>query len=412
MDDRRVAITGMGQVSSLGETVSDFWRAILAGTSGIRPISSFDASQYDSRIAGEMPDFDPARYLDPREAKRIDRFSQFALVCADQAVRDSRLDLAAEEPYRCGVIIGSGVGGLHEIETQFERLLAKGPNRVSPFLVPKLMINAASGLVSIRFGIKGPNTAVAAACASATNAIGDAFKVIQRNEADVMITGGAEAALTRIGVSGFCALKALSTRNDEPQRASRPFDRDRDGFVLGEGAGILVLEEMEHARRRGATLHAEIIGYGMAGDGTHITAPDPEARGATAAIRDALRDARLAPDDVDYVNAHGTGTVLGDVMEVKALKTAFGAGAAKLAVSSTKSFIGHLLGASGAVEMVAVLMCMKDQVAHATLNLDHPDEGFDLNFVPHQPQPMTIDVAMSNSFGFGGHNAVLIVRRV
>ena len=412
MDDRRVAITGMGQVSSLGETVSDFWRAILAGASGIRPISSFDASQYDSRIAGEMPDFDPARYLDPREAKRIDRFSQFALVCADQAVRDSRLDLAAEEPYRCGVIIGSGVGGLHEIETQFERLLAKGPNRVSPFLVPKLMINAASGLVSIRFGIKGPNTAVAAACASATNAIGDAFKVIQRDEADVMITGGAEAALTRIGVSGFCALKALSTRNDEPQRASRPFDRDRDGFVLGEGAGILVLEEMEHARRRGATLHAEIIGYGMAGDGTHITAPDPEARGATAAIRDALRDARLAPDDVDYVNAHGTGTVLGDVMEVKALKTAFGAGAAKLAVSSTKSFIGHLLGASGAVEMVAVLMCMKDQVAHATLNLDHPDEGFDLNFVPHQPQSMKIDVAMSNSFGFGGHNAVLLVRRL
>jgi len=412
MDDRRVVITGVGQVSSLGETVSGFWSRILAGDSGIGLISRFDASQYKSRIAGEMTDFDPTRYLDSREVKRIDRFGQFALVCADQAVADAGIDLSAEDPYRCGVLIGSGVGGLHEIESQFERLLDKGPDRVSPFLVPKLMINAASGLVSIRHGVKGPNTAVAAACASATNAIGDAFKVIQRNEADVMITGGAEAALTRIGVSGFCAMKALSTRNDEPQRASRPFDRDRDGFVLGEGAAILILEEMNHARKRGATIYAEIIGYGMAGDGTHITAPDPEARGATAAIKDALRDAEVSPEAVDYINAHGTATGLGDAMEVKAVKAAFGTHAGKLAISSTKSFIGHLLGASGAVEMVALLMCLRDQVAHATLNLDHPDEGFDLNFVPHQPQSMKIDVAMSNSFGFGGHNAVLLVRRV
>ena len=412
MLDRRVVVTGLGIVSSLGETVSEFWAQVLAGKSGIGPITRFDASEYASRIGGEIPNFDPSRYMDAREAKRIDRFSQFALACADQAVKDSGIDFSAEPPFRCGVLIGSGVGGLHEIETQFERLLAKGPSRVSPFLVPKLMINAASGLVSIRYGIKGPNSAVAAACASATNAMGDAFKVIHRDEADVMITGGAEAALTRIGLSGFCSMKALSTRNDDPEHASRPFDRDRDGFVMGEGAALCVFEEYEHAKERGATIYGEVIGYGMAGDGTHITAPDPEARGAAAAMRDALRDAGIGPEEVDYINAHGTGTGLGDAMEVKAVKAVFGAGARKVAISSTKSFIGHLLGASGALEVVAMLMSMKDQAVHATLNLDNPDEGFDLDFVPKEAREMPINITMSNSFGFGGHNAVLVMRRV
>ena len=412
MADRRVVITGMGLVSSLGETVSQYWANILAGRSGIGPIRRFDVSAYSSRIAGEMSDWNPDKYLDPREAKRVDRFSQFALVCAAQAIEDSGLTLPTDDPYRCGVLIGSGIGGLHEIESQFEKLLEKGPDRVSPFLVPKLMINAASGLVSIRYGLKGPNTAVAAACASANNAIGDAFKVIQRNEADVMITGGSEAAVTRIGLAGFCSMKALSTRNEDPTRASRPFDRDRDGFVMGEGGAIFVLEEYEHARKRGARIYAEVAGYGMAGDGTHITAPDAEGRGAAYAMRDALHDAGLAPEDIDYVNAHGTSTPLGDAMEVKAIKAVFGDHAKRLAVSSTKSFIGHLLGASGAVELVATIMGMQDKVVHATLNLENPDEGFDLNFVPKEPQPRDVKAAMSNSFGFGGHNAVLVVKKV
>jgi 3-oxoacyl-[acyl-carrier-protein] synthase II len=412
MADRRVVVTGMGLVSSLGETVSQYWANILAGKSGIGPIRRFDVSAYSTRIAGEMSDWNPDQYLDSREAKRVDRFSQFALVCAAQAIEDSGLTLPTDDPYRCGVLIGSGIGGLHEIESQFEKLLEKGPDRVSPFLVPKLMINAASGLVSIRYGLKGPNTAVAAACASANNAIGDAFKVIQRNEADVMITGGAEAAVTRIGLAGFCSMKALSTRNDDPTHASRPFDRDRDGFVMGEGAAIFVLEEYEHARRRGAKIYAEVAGYGMAGDGTHITAPDSEGRGAAYAMRDALHDAGLAPEDISYVNAHGTSTPLGDAMEVKAIKAVYGAHAQRLAVSSTKSFVGHLLGASGAVELVATIMGMQDKVVHATLNLENPDEGFDLNFVPKEPQPREVKAAMSNSFGFGGHNAVLVVKKV
>jgi len=301
---------------------------------------------------------------------------------------------------------------LQEIETQCQRLFEKGPARVSAFLVPKLMINAASGLLSIRYAVKGPNWAVASACASANNALGDAARVIQRGDADVMIAGGSEAAVTPIGLAGFCAMKALSRRNDEPQRASRPFDRDRDGFVMGEGAALFILEEMELARQRGAVIYGELVGYGVTADSTHITAPDPEGRGAAMAMKLALADAALAPESVQYINAHGTGTSLGDAMEVTAIRRVFGDHARKLAVSSTKSFIGHLLGASGAVELVATLMGLRNQVAHATLNCDRPDEGFDLNFVPHWPQEMKIDVAMSNSFGFGGHNAVLVVRRV
>jgi 3-oxoacyl-[acyl-carrier-protein] synthase II len=405
-------ITGLGVITSLGETVSEFWRRLLAGESGIGPIRQFDATKYESRIAGEVVAFDPAKYIDGREIKRIDRFAQFALAAAGQAVAESGLDFTTGDPYRTGVIIGSGIGGLHEIETQFERLLEKGPDRVSAFFVPKLMLNAAAGLVSIRWGLKGPNWGLAAACASGTNAVGEAFEVIRRGEADVMLAGGSEASVTRLGIAGFCAMKALSTRNDEPQRASRPFDRDRDGFVMGEGAGILVLEEFEQARARGAKIYAEVAGYGMSADGSHITAPDVDGAGAAHAMQDALRDARLGVEAVDYINAHGTSTSLGDAAEVKAVKTVFGPQATKLAMSSTKSAIGHLLGGSGAVELVATLMCMKDQVAHATLNLEHPDEGFDLNFVPNVPQQRKIDVALSNSFGFGGHNACLLVRRV
>lgn len=413
MAKRRVVITGMGVVSSLGETVPDFWANIIAGKSGIRPITRFDASLYTSRIAGELSDWDSGRYMKPREAKRLDRFCQFAVVCAEQAVENSGLTLPTEDPYRCGVLIGSGIGGLEEMESQFERLQAKGPSRVSPFLVPKLMINAASGQVSIRYGIKGPNMAVASACASATNAMGDAFKVIQRGEADVMLTGGTEAAVTRLSLAGFCSLKALSTRNDEPEKASRPFDRDRDGFIMGEGAAVFVLEEYEHARKRDAHILGEVIGYGMAGDGTHITAPDPEGRGAAYAMKDALHDAGISPDQVDYINAHGTSTPLGDAMEIKAIRDVFGSHTTKVPISSTKSFVGHLLGGSGAVEMVALLKCIENQVAHATLNCDNPNDEFvGMDFVPHQPREMKIDIVMTNSFGFGGHNAVLVVRRV
>lgn len=412
MNQRRIAVTGMGIISSLGDNVETYWQNIMAGKCGIGPITRFDVTGFSTTIAGEIVDFDPDKYIEGREAKRMDRFSQFAVAAARQAVEQSGLDFAAEDVFACGVLIGSGIGGLSEVESQVLRLAEKGPDRVSAFLVPKLMINAASGLISIRYGLKGPNTAVASACASATNAMGDAFKIIQRGEADIMITGGSEAALTRIGLAGFCSMKALSTRNDDPLHASRPFDRDRDGFVMGEGAGILVFEEMEHARKRGANILAEVIGYGMAGDGMHITAPDAEGRGAAAAISDALRDAKVNPSDVDYVNAHGTSTSLGDAMEVKAVKAVFGGHARKLRISSTKSFIGHLLGASGAVEIIATIRGMQEDVVHATLNLENPDEGFDLNFVPKEPQQARVNVAVSNSFGFGGHNACLVVRKV
>ncbi len=412
MSQRRIVITGMGIISSLGDNVETYWQNIMAGKSGIGPITRFDVTGYSTVIAGEIGDFEPDKYIDGREAKRMDRFSQFAMAAASQAVEQSGLDFASEDLYACGVLMGSGIGGLSEVESQVLRLAEKGPERVSAFLVPKLMINAASGLISIRYGLKGPNTAVASACASATNAMGDAFRIIQRGEADVMITGGSEAALTRIGLAGFCSMKALSTRNDDPTHASRPFDRDRDGFVMGEGAGVFVFEELERAKRRGATILGEVIGYGMAGDGTHITAPDAEGRGAAAAMAHALRDAGLNADEVDYVNAHGTSTPLGDAMEVKAVKSVLGSHAANVRISSTKSFVGHLLGASGAVELVATLCGMKEGVVHATLNLENPDEGFDMNFVPKEPQQADVRVAMSNSFGFGGHNACIVVRKV
>ena len=409
---RRVVITGLGLITSLGQEVEDFWKRLLAGESGVSRIESFDPSRYSVRIAGEIKDFNPEAWLDKRVARHMDRFAQMAVASAVQAVKDAGLDLAKEDPFRVGAIVGSGIGGLKELEEQHTRLLEKGPMRVSPFMVPKLMINAAAGQISILYGIKGPNAGVANACASANNAIGQALWTIELDEADVMIAGGSEAALTPMGLAGFCSARALSTRNDEPARASRPFDRDRDGFVLSEGAGIVVLEEYEHARARGARVYAEFIGFGMSGDGCHIVQPDPEGRGAAAAMSQMLKDGRAEADSVDYINAHGTGTPLGDVSETKAIKTVFGDHARRLAISSTKSSVGHLLGASGGVELIATVLAIRDQVAPPTINLDEPDPECDLDYVPLVPRPMKIRRAASNSFGFGGHNASLLIQKV
>jgi len=409
---RRVVITGLGLITSLGQEVEDFWKRLLAGESGVSRIESFDPSRYSVRIAGEIKDFNPEAWLDKRVARHMDRFAQMAVASAVQAVKDAGLDLAKEDPFRVGAIVGSGIGGLKELEEQHTRLLEKGPMRVSPFMVPKLMINAAAGQISILYGIKGPNAGVANACASANNAIGQALWTIELDEADVMIAGGSEAALTPMGLAGFCSARALSTRNDEPARASRPFDRDRDGFVLSEGAGIVVLEEYEHARARGARVYAEFIGFGMSGDGCHIVQPDPEGRGAAAAMSQMLKDGRAEADSVDYINAHGTGTPLGDVSETKAIKTVFGEHARRLAISSTKSSVGHLLGASGGVEFIATVLAIRDQVAPPTINLENPDPECDLDYVPLVPRPMKIRRAASNSFGFGGHNASLLIQKV
>lgn len=408
---RRVVVTGTGVVTSLGCETSELWDRLCAGKSGIGPIQRFDCSEFAVRFGGEITHFDPSEYIaiDPKEIRRLDRFCQFALVAADRAIQQSGIDFAKQEdPFRNGVLVGSGVGGLNEIESQHARLFDNGPLRVSAFMIPKLMVNAASGNISVRWGLRGPSSAVATACASATNAIGDAFQIIRSGLADVMIAGGSEAALTPMALSGFARMKALSTRNDAPERASRPFDRERDGFVMAEGAGILVLEEYEHARRRGAQILAEIVGYGMSADATHITAPDPEGRGAARAILAALHDARISPDQVDYVNAHGTGTPLGDRAETAALKTVFGPHAQKLAISSTKSQLGHMLGASGGVEAVVSVMAIEHQTAPPTINYETPDPECDLDYVPNEPRQMRIRYVLKNSFGFGGHNVCLV----
>ncbi|MGB2613461.1 MAG: beta-ketoacyl-ACP synthase II [Phycisphaerae bacterium] len=410
---RRVVVTGLGLVTGLASDVEQFWKRLLGGQSGISRIERFDVSAYPVQIGGEVKDFDPETYLPRHEARHLDRFSQMAVGAAVQAVRDSGLDLAkVEDPFRVGVMVGSGIGGLAEFEAQHKRLVERGPTKVSPYMVPKLMINAAAGQISILYGVKGPNAGVANACASASNAIGQAFWVIQADEADVMIAGGAEAALTPMGLAGFCANRALSTRNAEPQRASRPFDRDRDGFVLSEGAGILVLEEYERAKRRGAKVYAELIGFGMSGDGMQIVQPDPEGRGAAYAMQQMLKDASAEADTVDHINAHGTGTPLGDIAETKAVKIVFGDHARKIAISSTKSSVGHLLGASGGVEMIATALAIRDQVAPPTINLENADPACDLDYVPLEPRSMPIRRAACNSFGFGGHNACLLLQKI
>ena len=414
MAQRRVVLTGLGTVNPLAHSVRDFWDALLACKSGIARIQRFDPGPYASQIGGEVKDWEtiPPDAYDPREAKRMDRFSKLAVASALEAVADSGIDFAEEDANRCGVIVGSGIGGLQELETQHERLMSKGPSRVSPFTVPKLMANAASGNISIIWKLRGPNHAVVTACASASNAIGEAMRSIQRDEADVIITGGSEAAVTKIGLASFCALKGLSTRNDDPEHASRPFDKGRDGFLLSEGAGVVVIEELEHARKRGADIYGELVGYGASGDGYHITAPDPEGEGAILAMQRCLADAGVDSQNVDYINTHGTSTQLGDIAETKAIKKTFGAYATDgLVVSSTKSSTGHLLGASGGVELIACALAIKNGILPATLNLEDPDDECDLDYVPNTPREAKVDLVMSNSFGFGGHNACLLLKR-
>jgi 3-oxoacyl-[acyl-carrier-protein] synthase II len=407
---RRVVVTGLGVVTSLGRAVETFWDRIVRGESGVGPISLFDVSGYRVQFGGQVL-WEPEKedIAGPKELKRLDRFTQFAIASAKDAVADSGIDFSKEEPFRCGVVIGSGIGGLWEFEVQEERLLHKGIDKVSPFTIPKLMVNSASGHVSALYGIKGPNFAVATACASAANSIGSALRAIQYGDADVMVTGGSEAALTPIGLAGFQNMRALSFRGDAPQRASRPFDADRDGFVLAEGAGVVVLEELEHARARGARIYGELMGYGASGDAGHITQPDDEGRGAAQAMAMALRDAAINPDAVQYINAHGTSTPLGDKAETAAVKKIFGAHARSLAVSSTKSQLGHTLGASGGIELVVCALTVSRGVISPTINLDTPDPACDLDYTPKVAREARVDVAMSNSFGFGGHNASLVL---
>jgi 3-oxoacyl-[acyl-carrier-protein] synthase II len=413
MMKRRVVVTGLGVVTPLGRGIDGFWNRIVRSESGVGPITLFDVAGYRVQFGGQVP-WEPEQedIASPKELKRLDRFTQFAIGSAKDAVADSGIDFSKEDPYRCGVVIGSGIGGLWEFEVQEERLLHKGIDKVSPFTIPKLMVNSASGHVSSIYGIKGPNFAVATACASAANSIGDALRAIQYGDADVMLTGGSEAALTPIGLAGFQNMRALSFRSDAPQQASRPFDVDRDGFVLAEGAGVVVIEELEHARKRGARIYGELKGYGASGDAGHITQPDDEGRGAAHAMAMALRDAGLNPDAVQYINAHGTSTPLGDKAETKAIKRVFGDHAKRLAVSSTKSQLGHTLGASGGIELAVCALIMSRGTISPTINLDTPDPECDLDYVPKVARDAKVDVAMSNSFGFGGHNASLVLARV
>ncbi|MCS7166534.1 MAG: beta-ketoacyl-ACP synthase II [Gemmatales bacterium] len=422
MTARRVVLTGLGTFTALGpDLIRDFWHGLLEGRSAISYIDLFDTSQFRVRFAGQIHQFNPEAYIEPRLARRLDRYAQFALIAAMSALRDSGLEFARadddqpgfylpkEDPDRVGVVIGTGIGGLAEYEEQHCRLLKSGPDRISPFTIPKLMANAASGQISIYLRVTGPNIAVATACAASAHAIGEAFRMIQRGDADIVIAGGAEATITPMGLGGFIAARALSERNEAPQRASRPFDRDRDGFVLAEGAGVLILEEETHARRRGANIYAEILGYGATADAYNITAPHPEGAGAAKAMARALADARLRPDQIQYINAHGTSTPLGDAVETKAIKKVFGDHAYRLAISSTKSMLGHTLGAAGGIELIATALTIKFGVVHPTINYENPDPDCDLDYVPNTAREMPVRYAMSNSFGFGGHNACIVL---
>ena len=411
MQKRRVVVTGLGVISPVGTGLEKFWRSLIAGQSGIRPISWFDATHFDSRIAGNVVDFNPLDHFNSKEFRHIDNFIQYAVVAAREAVASARLDLKAIDLDRMGVLIGSGIGSLHALETEHGKYLEKGPQRISPFFIPKMIINEASGHVSIDTGARGPATCVVTACATATNAIGDAYRFIQFGDADIIVAGGTESANTPLGVGGFCALKALSQRNDEPQRASRPFELNRDGFVMGEGAGITVLETLEHAQKRHAPILAELAGYGRTSDAYHITAPEPTGRGAAKAMELALRDAGLSPEDIHYINAHGTSTKLNDKVETLAIKTLFKDAAGKVPVSSTKSMTGHLLGAAGGVEFAACVLALRDSIIPPTINYETPDPDCDLDYVPNEARALKIETAMSNSLGFGGHNATLIVKK-
>ncbi len=407
----RVVVTGLGAVAPNGIGVETFWRNIIHGVSGIGPITRFDASKHDTRIAGEVKGFDPLQWVEKKEARKMDLFIHYAVAAAQMAYDDSGLKVTDDNGERIGVFVGTGMGGIPALEESHKLLLERGPGRVSAFFIPSIITNLASGQISMRFGMKGPNSCVSTACATGNHAIGDSFRIIQRGEADVMLAGGSEAVITPLTIGGFCSMKALSTRNDEPTRASRPFDKDRDGFVMGEGSGLMVLEELEHARRRNAKIYAEIVGYGMCADAYHITQPAPEGEGAVRSMRLALKDAKLTPSQVDYINAHGTSTPVGDVMETLAIKTVFGEHARSVAVSSTKSMTGHLLGAAGGVESVITVLTLVHRILPPTVNYETPDPECDLDYVPNTARRAEVRYALTNSFGFGGTNASLLFKK-
>jgi 3-oxoacyl-[acyl-carrier-protein] synthase II len=412
MSQRRVVITGLGAVTPLGLDVATTWANLIAGKSGVSPITSWDASKYDCRFAAQVKGFEPRKhFFHEKDARRADRYAQLAMASAKEAVRHGGLDLQQLQLDRVGVLVGSGIGGLESLGHQDEILLTRGPGRVSPFMIPMMISNMAAGLISMEFGFAGPNFSVVTACATSNNCIGEAWRLIRDDEAEVILAGGSEAACVPLGIGGFAAMRALSTRNDEPERASRPFDRDRDGFVMGEGAGIVIVEELEHAKKRGATILAELTGYGMSADAYHMTSPAPGGIGAVKAMQHTLKRAGMPVDKIDYINAHGTSTPVGDATETVAIKTVFGAHAKKLAVSSTKSMTGHLLGAAGAAELIFCIKAIEQNILPPTINLDNPDPACDLDYVPNKAREARVDAAMSNSFGFGGHNATLLVQR-
>lgn len=411
MEKKRVVVTGMGVISPVGTGLNKFWDSLVKGKSGIDKITRFDTSDLPSRIAGEVRDFNPEAYIEKKELKRLDRFTQFAISATKMALEDADLDLSTVDKTRIGVILGSGIGGNATWEEQHSILLSKGPKRVSPFFIPMMIVNMASGQVSMAFGLKGPNFTVVTACASGTNAIGEAFRTLQRGDADIIISGGTEAPITMLSLAGFSSMKALSSRNDEPSLASRPFDRERDGFVMGEGAGILVMESLDSALKRNAKIYGEVVGYGSTADAYHLTQPSPEGEGASRAMEAAISDAGISPSDVDYINAHGTSTPLNDKFETMAIKNTFGEHAYKLAVSSTKSMTGHLLGAAGAVEIVATLLSVYNDEIPPTINYENPDPECDLDYVANRAVKRTVNIALSNSMGFGGHNACIIVKK-
>jgi len=408
---KRVVITGIGAITPVGIGKNNYWTSLRSGKSGISRITKFDISDYPTKIAGEVQGFDPNDYIDKKEAKRMDRFTQLAVAATREAYEDSGIKLENIDQHRFGVVLGSGIGGIETLEREYEKLLSKGPNRVSPFFIPMMISNIGAGQISMAFGAKGPNTTVVTACASSTNSIGEAFRLIQRGDADVMITGGAEASVTPLSIAGFCSMKAMSVRNDEPEKASRPFDRDRDGFVMGEGAGILILEEYQHAINRGAKIYAEMAGYGLSADAYHITTPAPEGEGAARSMSNALADAAISPEDIDYINAHGTSTPYNDKFETMAIKTVFGEHKNKVLVSSTKSMTGHLLGAAGGIEAIACILSIQDSFVPPTINYENPDPECDLNYVPNVGIDKTVNYTLSNSLGFGGHNATIIIKK-
>jgi 3-oxoacyl-[acyl-carrier-protein] synthase II len=408
---RRVVVTGLGVISPVGNSVEEFWGNLKNGVSGIGKVTRFDATEFSTKIAGEVKDFDPSKYIDKKEARRLDLIEQYAIVAAQQAFDDAGLGSDSLDLERAGVVVGSGIGGIDTFEKQHAILLNQGPNRVSPFFIPMMIIDMSAGLISMRFNFKGPNYATVSACASGAHAIADAFKIIQRADAEVMITGGSEATITPASMAGFCSARAMSTKNDEPQKASRPFDKQRDGFVMGEGAGMIILESLEHAQKREARIYAEFLGVGMSADAYHITAPAPGGEGAIRAMRLALKDADLSPESVDYINTHGTSTDLGDMTECQAIKAVFGEHAYKIPMNSTKSMIGHLLGAAGAVELVATIKSLQEGILHPTINYEFPDLECNLDFVPNQKREANLKTAISNSFGFGGHNISIAVKK-